>query len=423
MKLPTSHRGALVQSALLRGRLVLRGLDAKAATQDATEQLRMDALWMASTSLAHVNFALADVLLLHHVLAALDCGDPSRLLKAFSYEAAAEVTLGIGFFDRRVVELIERAAQLTNATQDAYDQAWFEITCATIAFFRAGWRETIARAEVAEQLLLRHGIGIQWERAVLHQYWLFALALTGDAVALEAHRRAALDDALARRDKLAESHCRSGFTVLAWLFRDDVAGARRERATTLGAVHWHERIAANRWPESSFGTPDYHALLADSHIDLYAGDARSAHERIEHAWPFVTRALLLRIQFVGADLRFLRARCALAASRTASDPRALVKLAMRERARIARDPNAVAQPYEALLGGLITHVPDLFDAAARGFDALGMRAHAAAARYRRGELAGDARACAAACDELRGAGIVQPERIVEMYAPISSSQS
>jgi hypothetical protein len=115
----------------------------------------------------------------------------------------------------------------------------------------------------------------------------------------------------------------------------------------------------------------------------------------------------------------LRARCALAASRTAADPRALVRLAMRERARIARDPNPVAQPYEALLGGLITHAPELFDAAARGFDALRMRAHAAAAKFRRGELAGDVRACAAASDELRSAGIVEPERIVAMYAPMA----
>lgn len=423
VRLPGSHRAAIAHSVVLRARLVLRGLAVAERTElDPEDELRMDALWMASTSLAHVNYALADVLLLHHVRAALDSGSSSRLLKALTYEAAAEVTLGMPFFDRRAVELIDRAEELVAATRDAYDRGWFEVSCATIAFFRAGWREAIARAEAAEHLLLAHGIGVAWERAVGHSYWLFALALTGDVAALEARRQIALEDALARRDRLAESHCRSGYSVLAWLFRDDPAGARRDRATVLGAVHWDhdDRARANRWPENSFGTPDYHALLADSHIDLYAGDARRAHERIESVWPDVERALLLRIQFVGVDLRFLRARCALAASRERPEARALVKLVLRERARIARDPSPVAAPYDALLGGLVTHAPELLDRAARGFDELDMLAHAEAARFRRGELIGGpdgARLCGQARERMQAAGIVCPERLVRMYAP------
>jgi eukaryotic-like serine/threonine-protein kinase len=422
IRLPGSHRAALLHSVVLRARLVIRGLDAVLpGALDPEAELRMDALWMASTSLAHVNYALADVLLLHHVRAALDGGSPSRLMRSLSYEAAAEVTLGSAYFDRRASRLMARAEQLLDPRND-YDLAWFQVSCAAIAFFRAQWRDTIAHAEAAEHHFLRHGIGVAWERAVIHSYWLFALALTGDAAALDARRRIALADALARRDQLAESQARSGYTLLAWLFRDDVAGARRERSTILGAVHrdHRERAGANRWPESSFGTPDYHALLADCHVDLYAGDDAAACARIETAWPLVERALLLRIQFVGVDLRFLRARCALAASRTARDRPALIKLAIRERTRIARDPSPVAHPYHALLGGLIGPAPDLLDAAARGFDDLAMAAHAAAARFRRGELEGGRageQQCATAIDRLRGLGIARPERIVDMYAP------
>jgi len=423
VRLPASHRAALVHSAVLRVRLVLRGLAAAPRAELAVDdELRMDALWMASTSLAHVNYALADVLLLHHMRHALDAGNPSRIARSLTYEAAAEITLGVGYFDRRAEAMMARAEQLLAEGGDDYDHGWFQASCAAIGFFRARWPDTIAHAEVAERYLLRHGIGVAWERAVLSSYWLFALALTGDATGLEARRRIALDDALARRDRLAESQCRSGYTTLAWLFRDDVAAARRDRATRLAPIH-REHASPGRWPEASFGTPDYHALLADCHIELYAGDARAAHARVEAAWPLVERALLLRIQFVGVDLRFLRARCALAAGRGAAIPRRLVALAARERARIARDPSPVAQPYRALLGGLLGHAPDLLDDAARGFDDLAMAGHAAAARFRRGELlggrAGD-RLRGQALDQLRAAGMLRPEAIVEMYAPRSA---
>lgn len=423
VRLPGSHRTAVLRSVVLRARFVMRGLEsAPVAELDPDEELRMDALWMASTSLGHLNHALADVLLLHHVRAALDRGTPSRILRSLTYEAAAEITIGLAYFDRRAMDMLARAERLLAVTRDDYDHGWYEASYSAIAFFRADLRETIAHAEKAEDHLLRRAIGVAWERAVVHSYWLFALALTGEATALEQRRRIALEDALARRDRLAESHCRSGYTALTWLFRDDVAAARRDRATMLGAVHrdHRDRAEANRWPESAFGTPDYHALLADCHIDLYAGDAQAALARIDAAWPLMERALLLRITFVNVDLRFLRARCALAASTTSPRPRALRKLAAREAARIARDRNPVARPYHALLRGLLAPDPAVLGDAERGFDELAMAGHAAAARFRRGELIGGGdgeRLCGEACERLRAAGIVRPEGIIAMYAP------
>jgi len=420
VRLPGSHREALLHSAVLRARLVLRGLDPVLRSDLAPEQeLLMDALWMAATSLGHVNYPLADVLLLHHMRAALDGSSPSRVLRSLTYEAAAEVTLGIGYFDRRAAAMMARAEGLLAATRDDYDLGWFEASCAAIAYFRARWPDTLVHAEAAEGHLLRRGIGVAWERSVIHSYWLLALALTGDAVALEARRRIALDDAIARRDHLAENHCRSGYTALTWLFRDDVATARSECSRALGAARARGDRPAEPWPESSFSTPDYHALLADCHVELYAGDADAAHARITAAWPLVTRAQLLRIQFVGVDLRFLRARCALAASRRSRNRR-LIGIAAHERARIARDRNPAARPYHALLGGLLAGAPELLDDAARGFDDLAMAAHAAAARFRRGELLGGRdgdRLRGDAHDRLTGLGIARPERVVEMYAP------
>lgn len=426
VRLPGSHRAAVLASAMLRARLLLRGLGpvppAARDRLDPEEELRLDALWRGSTSLAHINHALADVLLLRHMRATLDGGSPHRLVQSLTYEAAAEITLGSRLLDRHAAEMLARAERLLAGGTDDYDLGWFEVSCAAIGFFRADFRATIEHAAAAEAHFTRRGIGVAWERAVLCSYLLFALALTGDAATLEARRRVALDDALARRDRLAESYCRSGYTSLTWLFRDEVDAARRERAAMRAAAPGADGAGARprQWPESGFSTLDYHALLADTHLDLYAGDPGAAHARIEAAWPAIERALLLRIQFVGVDLRFLRARCALAASRRVPAPRPLVRLAARERTRIARDPNPVARPYHALLGGLVAGAPELLDEAARGFDELAMTAHAAAARYRCGELVGGRdgdRLRGEARARLAAAGVARPDRIVEMYAP------
>jgi hypothetical protein len=100
--------------------------------------------------------------------------------------------------------------------------------------------------------------------------------------------------------------------------------------------------------------------------------------------------------------------------------RVVSRLVGRERARIVRDPNPTARPYHALLGGLTAGAPELLDDAARGFDQLAMAAHAAAARFRRGELLGGRdgdRLCGEARDRLRALGIACPARVIEMYAP------
>src|SRR2546430_1217737 len=161
VQLPGSHRAALMHSAMLRARLVVRGLDAVLRGDVAPEQeLLMDGLWMAATSLGYVNYPLADVLLLHHMRAALDGSSPSRILRSLTYEAAAEVTLGIAFFDRRAADMIARAERLLAPTRDDYDLGWFEASCAAIAYFRARWPETLAHAEAADRHLLRRGIGV-----------------------------------------------------------------------------------------------------------------------------------------------------------------------------------------------------------------------------------------------------------------------
>ncbi|HSK04231.1 MAG TPA: AAA family ATPase, partial [Kofleriaceae bacterium] len=122
VRLPGSHRAAVLASAMLRARLLLRGIEpVPPAALDPEEELRLDALWRGSTSLAHINYALADVLLLRHMRATLDGGSPTRLVQSLTYEAAAEVTLGNRYLDRHASELLAYAERLLAAAHDDYE--------------------------------------------------------------------------------------------------------------------------------------------------------------------------------------------------------------------------------------------------------------------------------------------------------------
>ena len=418
-RLPRSQLTGIL-STLYHRTMFLAGRGARRTPPDAPlaehEALHLDTLWTAATCLAHINHVLADAFLVRHVRRAARGGDRTRLVRSLAYEAAAEAALG-GPFAVASERQASRAAELLRPGDDAYQRGWVEACAAATAYFRARWPRVIACAARADEHLAGHP-GTSWERAVNFGYWTFALALTADVAMLADVRRRALEDTGRRRDRLGENHCRSGLGALLWLYRDDVDGARREAAALL-EIDAGPRVDS-RWPETSFRTPDFQNLVARANLDLYAGDATAAYERMRAAWPQLQRAFLPRVQFVGADLHFQFARAALAAG-------APVKATRPHLRALRGDRNPCAAPYAATVAGLVaaragrgelaqTQLADAADA----YAGLGMRAHAAAVAYRRGELIGGrdgAVACAAALAELVTCGIAAPLRVVALFAP------
>ena len=84
--------------------------------------------------------------------------------------------------------------------------------------------------------------------------------------------------------------------------------------------------------------------------------------------------------------------------------------------RFARDDEVAAWHRDgwALLDGLIEGSPTALGSAEQAFARLDMRFHAAAAKFRRGELR-DPAVCREATAELHG--VARPDRVIEMFAP------
>jgi hypothetical protein len=385
---------------------------------DPTIHSQLDVLWTAATGFAHIDFALARVVLLEHLATALRSGARSHVLRGLTYEAAAEATVGGPVFGRRTNRLmaeawtalerdqgLDRADTLPRRSASKtreYDLGWYWTSAAACSFFAGDWPRVVSCAETAARHYEAHGAGVTWERSVNDLYWLSALALIGDVEQLEHRHQLALADADARGDAMALSNCRSGYRIFRWLFRGQLDVARREVARCRDHRRWcSAEVLSQPWPRGGFRSPDYYNLLAATFIRLYADeDPFETYRCLRVAWPHLTRTPLLKLRFIGVDLRYHFARVALATAavlRRASDsrpptwPRAWTSRQLESEARslhrqLGRSDEPCARAYVSALGAAFPAQPDVrrreqLSLAAERFDQLAMTKHAAAARW------------------------------------------
>ncbi len=319
LRIPRSHRETVAASLARRAAFI--AADPKvtfqmAAGADNTDlEERAEALWMATNGLIHVNHALADVMLLLHHRDAKRLGDPSRLVRTLTLEAGAEATIGGKFLDWRAGRLLDRAEAILAQTPNPFDAGWLSVGRGAVASFQGDWATAAAHASDAEAQLSDPSLGASFERSVNAMYLLTSLAHLGRLDPLKAQQAVTLADATERNDPHALNVARSSHAVLAWLATNDVAEAKRQCADLLHLERLSRDAQTQDWPEDTFRTPDYHNLVALTYLELYEGRAAEAYERAHRLWPRIEEALLLRVKYVSADLRFLRAKAALHAAR------------------------------------------------------------------------------------------------------------
>jgi len=193
-----------------------------------------------------------------------------------------------------------------------------------------------------------------------------------------------------------------------------------------GAASIQVEAATIHLPENAFHLHHYYDLLTRRQIDLYQRDGAGAWERLEERWRGLEKSTLLRVQMIRIEMRFLRARCALAAPVNGNQEELLhaADVAARsiERERMAwGDPHArlIRATVVARRGDAERAVTEL-RAALEGFEAAGMALLAAVCRRRLGELLGgeEGQGLVDAANEWMVAQrIVSPERMADLYAP------
>ena len=282
-------------------------------------ELRLDTLWTSATTLSLYDPVGAYPLTLRFARQALAAGQPRWVVRALALEAAFLAALGGRFrarADRTMAELRKQTSQI-----EPYETAWVAATEGSTAWLAGDVQRCHDWTSRARELWRGVPEAGAYEQAVLDSFRLPAMAVLGHHA--EALRSA--DDVLAiaraRGDGFATLPCLHGHITLAYLGTGQIdrAAAGADEASAI-ARH------------ASSPIPAYHQAWSRATLALFHGDADQADRAIAAAWGRLRRSGLLWLEAVAGDMRYLRARCALAAART-----------RRGRARARRLRDAAAQ--------------------------------------------------------------------------------
>jgi eukaryotic-like serine/threonine-protein kinase len=418
LHIPKTPERALAALLFRRAELRLRGLAFIERPEREVPQARLarvDVCWSAALGLALVDAVRGANFQTQNLLLSLQAGEPYRIARALSCEAAFLSTDG-GGAQARVDDLLDRAEAIAVRTGHPHALGLVAFTTGVTRFCVGRFRESVEALDRAEAILRERCTGVAWERGSVASFITCDLWLLGDLRELAHRVPLYLREAEDRGDRFLVTNLSTGFTNAYWLLLDEPDRAAAEAEAGMGS-----------WSKQGFHLQHFQDFLARSHIALYRGDGAAGHARLVQEWPRLARSLMLRMQLARVFSLDLRARTALAAAAESRSPRALLREIDRAADRIESERMAWADPLAALaragsahLRGDDTRARARLDEAVLGFHTAGLALFEAAARLRRGRLIGGeaGRAEALLAERwMRDHGVVSPERTAAMMAP------
>jgi hypothetical protein len=420
MRLAPTPFLALLGLVLLRLLLFVRGTRRRGSPgPKALPALiaRVDTCNIVANGLSFVDNIQGRFFQARGVLAALQAGEPSRVVHALAGEAIFAGT--DGWRSRsRALALLDEADQIVERTGVRDKRGSVEYARGMVHHITGDWvqaRECFARAETLLDGLAEHSSRVERDGAL--SYGLTVLVLLG-SLRDAAQRQAVLRrEAEERGDLFLSTNLCIGFANQIWLFADQPGGARSIAAEAMA-----------RWSPRGFHLQHWHELTALTFIDLYDDEPERAAQRLDAKWKALRRSMLMRIELTAMHAHYLRGAASLAVAARAP-ARAGPLLAAAE--RDARVLAANGASWAAGLGHLLT----AGGAAVRGnteravtglraathiFDATNLALFAAVTRLRLGGLVGGKEGAALVADAdawMLAEGVRRPERVAAMMAP------
>ena len=422
LSMPETPARAFASLVYRRARLSLRGFDFAARDDvSAAELTRIDVCWSVGHGLFGVDLVRSADFHARHLLLALRAGEPYRIARALALEGSFAASEGGKAGPARADRLIARAVEIAEHIDNLHAIAWTAAAQASAAFYLQRFRDTVELTDRAIALFRDTSAEIVWELGTmvcflqLPALW-FLGRLDEIARSLPAYLKEAEDlGALYNLTSL-----RTLMVPRLLLSQDRPLEARRESGAAIArwsARHgWHAQHLCD--------------LYTRTHAALYMGDGVGAQEEMDRSARDLEQSLLLRVEAVRIDVTYLRGSAAVAAAPRGGEGARSLKAAERDARALSREvrpyAHTLARALQASVArerGLLDRAVALYAEAALGFDALDMGLHAAAMRWRHGEvvLGEEGRALLDGADAwLREAGVVRPDRIVAMLAPLRS---
>ncbi len=406
--------GAALRSIIWRRAwLRLRGLRFRpthAESVDSQELLRIDACTSAVGAFGRIEPIRGMDGQARLMMRALRAGEPVRLARALALEVVVSGYGGEGAWPQ-TEKVLRLAREMVEKTGDAQAEYSLAGTSGLAAFFRGRFKEALTLFEVAERMRPPAGSGSSWEVTVRRLCAMFSWWFAGDLDQVTAHLVDWLSDCRARADLYTEVSLLCRCSHLARLGADQPEGA----GETV-------RQATLRWSQKGYHWQHVWALIAQTEIDLYCGDAASAWERVGREWPLLERSLTLRVEFSKIELHHLRSRAALALAASGKDARKLASIAVADARVLEREKTPwgtalalqLRASAECVAGKPCAETLRKAETALLGVD---MRLYAAAIRRCRGQICDEPEAIRSAEEFMSGQGIRNPDRMTRMLVP------
>ena len=420
VKLAATPRRALLSLAYRRARLKVRGLKFRPRDHSlltARELTRVDVLWSLSAGFGIVDSLRAADLQARHLLLALKLGDPYRIARALTFEAAFSATPGKRTHNR-TAHLVKLAEDIAQRIDQPYTKGWAVLARGMAAFLEGDHRNGGRDCEAAEDIFRRSCTGVAHEINIARLFALFSIFYLGDFAELSRRVPRLLKEAEDNGDLYLATNLRTGLPNSTWLAMDDPETA-----------HAQVLEGMRRWSKRSFHNQHFFDMSAEVHIDLYRGAPEAAHARVVADWPKLKSSLTMRIQTVRVRALSLRGRSslALAAASEGSARSELLASVDADGQRLEREALACSIPQGDLLRagacavrGDAESARSLLERAAAGFDGAEMKAFASVTRLRLGRLLGGDEGSALLERELgwqKSQSIRSPERFARFLAP------
>jgi tetratricopeptide (TPR) repeat protein/predicted Ser/Thr protein kinase len=416
LKIPTTPRKAVLGLIGRRLQLRLRGLEFRPrdSSQISDEELtRIDTCWSAAIGLGIVDTMRGAYFQAQHLLRALAAGEPYRVARALAVEVGYSATGGERTRDR-TADLVRRTFEVVARSDNPHALGLATMTAGLAAYLEGRWARAREQLEEAERILRGQCKGVAWELDNANFYGLRSLLFLGEVGELSSRLHRRLKEAEERGDLYAMTNMRTRVAWLVALARDAPDEARRGLADAIA-----------QWSREGFHLQHFWDLMGRTEIALYEGRAGEARELLAEAWPRLEGSLLMRIQGTLIEAHHLRGRIALAAAASPERVDGLDEATTAARA-IEKEGTSWGAPLAGALRAEIARrrrdpaALDRFTAAEGGFRAADMALHAAACRFRRGELQGGDEGLAlqdSALAWMRSQGIAEPDRFLAMMVP------
>jgi hypothetical protein len=422
VRLASGNRHALVRMLLRRARLRIRGLSYRLRRQDEIaprELLRVDTVQAVAHYLSHYDSLHAIDLQSLAVRAALDAGEPRRLVRALVVEGVYTALAG-SRSRRRTERLLRIADSLVVEVGDPWAQVFVAIGRGFSAFMSGRWRVAENYLFSSLPTLRERCTGVAWEVDETAFFGLMALEFLGEMRRFRELLDHALADATRRGDRFSEMLLRLRICPMRSLLDD-----APDQAAEGAAWSHHERS------RQQFDVPQFYVMQSAADVALYSGRGAEAREILGRAASAYGRSLLSHVDLLDTTFSWLTARSSLAAACAPGTDPATSKRRIAEAESHARRLARRGEPYQrawalslragaAAARGRRADCLALLSVAEEAFHTADMPLYAEVMRLRRGETLGGEAGCdlaAEAAASMTARTVRNPARWADLYAP------